>query len=342
MRDPILGIILAVAIPSSHASAWNDPQAPSPPRTLSALLLEHDRSLLDAIECFLGDATTSPDREEAHRLYFDLAIRRGWYERAAGRARDYLRQPPFGEAVALAQLIGAMDDARSGRLRAAIVLYRSLLSGLDPERDLRLAVDLADTMADTALAADDSDAAREIYACLLDRFGAAPDVVEKSNRELARIDLLGTSATAVDAVDLDGRPVVIGGGGGHQLLVFWATWSDPCRIEIPVINEIVDAYRPETIEVIGVALDATRESLAETVRREGIGWRQVHAATSGTDWTEAFDVSSVPCTILLDPEGTIIRLGLLGPMLPKGLAEILGPPDAEVDAPANLDDPLEE
>jgi len=49
------------------------------------------------------------------------------------------------------------------------------------------------------------------------------------------------------------------------LLNFWATWCGPCEILTPWFVDLQDQYRPEGLEIIGIALDedASKAEIAE-------------------------------------------------------------------------------
>jgi thiol-disulfide isomerase/thioredoxin len=60
--------------------------------------------------------------------------------------------------------------------------------------------------------------------------------------------------------DVDGAVQAVSKWDGKVLLVnFWATWCEPCRREIPVLNELQAAYGERGVQVIGVAIDDVEE-----------------------------------------------------------------------------------
>jgi thiol-disulfide isomerase/thioredoxin len=107
------------------------------------------------------------------------------------------------------------------------------------------------------------------------------------------------------------------------LVDFWATWCAPCVAELPRVQAAYAKYRDEGFEVVGVSLDETKSALLDFVRTRNIPWRQVHNASAGGDLVEAFGVNSIPATFLIDPQGTIVRLDLRGPVLDQALAKVI-------------------
>jgi thiol-disulfide isomerase/thioredoxin len=56
--------------------------------------------------------------------------------------------------------------------------------------------------------------------------------------------------------DLSGTPQAISQWDGKVLVVnFWATWCEPCRREIPLLNALQSEYAGKGVQVLGVAID---------------------------------------------------------------------------------------
>jgi thiol-disulfide isomerase/thioredoxin len=61
--------------------------------------------------------------------------------------------------------------------------------------------------------------------------------------------------------DLDGKDVSLSQYKGKVVLInFWATWCDPCRIEIPWLIEMQQKYGDKGFTVLGVAMDEEGKS----------------------------------------------------------------------------------
>lgn len=61
--------------------------------------------------------------------------------------------------------------------------------------------------------------------------------------------------------DLDGKDVSLSQYKGKAVLInFWATWCDPCRIEIPWLIEMQQKYGDKGFTVLGVAMDEEGKS----------------------------------------------------------------------------------
>ena len=56
--------------------------------------------------------------------------------------------------------------------------------------------------------------------------------------------------------DLDGKEVSLRDLKGKVVLVnFWATWCEPCRVEIPWLIEINQKYSPKGLVILGISED---------------------------------------------------------------------------------------
>jgi thiol-disulfide isomerase/thioredoxin len=70
--------------------------------------------------------------------------------------------------------------------------------------------------------------------------------------------------------DLDGKDVSLESLKGKVVLVnFWATWCEPCKVEIPELIELQQEYGPKGFTVLGVAMDDEgRSAVAPFVQKE--------------------------------------------------------------------------
>ena len=75
-----------------------------------------------------------------------------------------------------------------------------------------------------------------------------------------------------------------------------------------------------------------RTAVVDFAKARKIPWPQIHNASGAADLVEAFGVSSIPATYLIDPEGTIIRLDLRGKALDETLARLIKRPAATTSA----------
>lgn len=105
--------------------------------------------------------------------------------------------------------------------------------------------------------------------------------------------------------DMQGQEQRLSGYLGKWVLVnFWATWCSPCLSEMPELVALHNAHKDKDLVVIGVALDSTRESVAEFVSRLGVTYPVVFG-----DYKMAAQVGKVnalPTSYLFDPAGKAV------------------------------------
>jgi thiol-disulfide isomerase/thioredoxin len=66
----------------------------------------------------------------------------------------------------------------------------------------------------------------------------------------------GKPAPEVTLKDLDGKDLALSQYKGKVVLVnFWATWCEPCQVEIPWLIEIQQKYAAKGFTVLGIAMD---------------------------------------------------------------------------------------
>jgi thiol-disulfide isomerase/thioredoxin len=72
----------------------------------------------------------------------------------------------------------------------------------------------------------------------------------------------GKPAPEIKLKDLDDKEVRLADYKGKVVLVnFWATWCDPCRVEIPWLIDMQAKYGAKGFTVVGVAMDDEGKSV---------------------------------------------------------------------------------
>jgi thiol-disulfide isomerase/thioredoxin len=159
------------------------------------------------------------------------------------------------------------------------------------------------------LAGQESDA-RSVY----ERVVAQHPKSEPARRAagaVRRMDLVGTSLTLTGR-DLRGGTVDVQTYRGKTVLVlFWATWCEPCKADMAALRQVHEKYRKRGFEVICVNVDADRDEAIRYLQQGDLGWPQVHEA-GGLDSPLAtqFGIISLPTMFLADSKGTILSRNL--------------------------------
>jgi peroxiredoxin len=154
---------------------------------------------------------------------------------------------------------------------------------------------------------------------------------EQAKRLADKIQTTGRLEAGGEAPDFsqndpDGKPITLHGLRGKVLLVdFWASWCGPCRRENPHVRKLYDQYHEKGFDILGVSLDSDRQRWLDAIAKDGLIWHHVSDLKGWKNEAgQLYQVSSIPHTVLIDPQGKIIARNLRGPALEQKLAELLG------------------
>jgi len=293
---------------------------------VAAIQARHDRALIADLTAYLRNNPQAEDRDQAFAALFNKSIEHDWFTETEELAQQYLKSDPDGPVKALAQIIQTMARAQAGRFDEALARYKDLMQGLGQNDQEEFAASFSDTLANSAIAASEFAVARQVYSTLLSRFSESPNLRQKIEGDLKRIDKVGRPAPTFAAEDILGRPIRLDAYRGKYVLVdFWATWCAPCLGELPRLQEAHRTYHDAGFEIISVSLDETKAAVSDFAKVRKLPWPQIHNASSKADLVEAFAVGSIPATYLIDPDGTIIRLDLRGKAIDQALSRLMKP-----------------
>ncbi|HEX4023831.1 MAG TPA: TlpA disulfide reductase family protein [Steroidobacteraceae bacterium] len=96
---------------------------------------------------------------------------------------------------------------------------------------------------------------------------------------------------------------------GHPLIVnFWATWCEPCQREMPLLQQLWTQYRPEGLQIVGVAVDS-RSAVQQYLRRTAVKYPLLVGEAEGTAAVERFGIEPVlPFSVFADAQGRIVAV----------------------------------
>jgi thiol-disulfide isomerase/thioredoxin len=116
---------------------------------------------------------------------------------------------------------------------------------------------------------------------------------------------------------------VVGGGtsnlsgerGKVVLVNFWATWCEPCKAEMPGLQQLADELRGRPFILYSVDLQEDASQVEAFQRDFGLNLYAV--LDQDGDVTRAYGVRALPATFVIDQHG-VLRQQRLGPLLPGG------------------------
>ena len=99
------------------------------------------------------------------------------------------------------------------------------------------------------------------------------------------------------------------------LVNFWATWCEPCKAEMPGLQQLADELRDQPFRLYSVDLQEDEAAIQAFERQYDLKLYAV--MDQDGDATRAYGVRALPSTFLIDQRG-MLRLQRLGPLLAGG------------------------
>ena len=158
----------------------------------------------------------------------------------------------------------------------------------------------------------------------------------KSNERIAkllkRIEVLAKTAVGQKFTDFtlpspEGNPVKLSdiiAKNKYTLIDFWASWCGPCRREMPNVVAAYKEYNKKGFGIVGVSLDSDAEAWKKAIKDMGMTWDHM-SDVKGWECEGAalYGVNSIPATVLVAQDGTIVERNLRGEAIKEKLAELL-------------------
>ncbi len=189
------------------------------------------------------------------------------------------------------------------------------------------APDAAEALLQMGIAEEFSDREKEA----IERYGRIVKDFPESNAgrkargAIRRLESVG-QPLALEGKTTDGRPLSIRSLEGRPVLVhYWATWCEPCKVDMARIRELHEKYGPKRLAVVGIALDGDRKQLSGYLASKPLPWPCLHEA-GGLDGrlAEEFGVLTLPTMILVGADGKVVDRNVSIADLEKKIEEALG------------------
>jgi cytochrome c biogenesis protein CcmG/thiol:disulfide interchange protein DsbE len=102
--------------------------------------------------------------------------------------------------------------------------------------------------------------------------------------------------------------------GNVVVINLWATWCQPCVVEMPSIEQLQRAYGRRGLKIIAVSVDdpGTDEQIRDFVRRYGLTFEILHDPRGQDgDVSRIYQADKYPQTVVIGRDG-IIRKKVIG------------------------------
>jgi len=119
-----------------------------------------------------------------------------------------------------------------------------------------------------------------------------------------------TSPTFENYENFDGSTTSLSDFKGKYLYIdVWATWCAPCKAQIPYLEEIEKEYHSKNIVFVSMSVDKQedKQKWRAMVKEKQMSGIQILAPdATNSDFTRAYNITSIPRFIIIDTEGKII------------------------------------
>ncbi len=142
---------------------------------------------------------------------------------------------------------------------------------------------------------------------------------QMARRNSAVVANAGPSMKGVTAPDftlesVDGKSVRLSDFRGKGVLLnFWATWCQPCKIEMPWFAELQKQYGPQGLQIVGVAMDdASPKEIGDFAKDLGVNYPILVGKEAVGDAYGG--VQFLPATFYIGRDGKVVEkvFGLKG------------------------------
>lgn len=107
---------------------------------------------------------------------------------------------------------------------------------------------------------------------------------------------------ALDVLDMAGRRVSLADFKGRVLVLnFWASWCEPCRAEMPTLQQLPLVLGEDRVAVLGVNFKEGPRRIAQFTQAAGVTLPV--ALDPQGEVARAWGVKVFPTTLLIDPSG---------------------------------------
>jgi len=124
----------------------------------------------------------------------------------------------------------------------------------------------------------------------------------------------GQSAPIFKAQTQKGNTVDLEKLRGEVVLIdYWASWCGPCAKELPTLRKAYKRFADRGFEIISISFDTEVAAMNQFAAREKMTWPLIWAeGGEESDLAKLYNISGIPATFLIGPDGKVIDTDLRG------------------------------
>ncbi len=108
--------------------------------------------------------------------------------------------------------------------------------------------------------------------------------------------------------------------GKGVFLNFWGTWCGPCKQEFPYMANQYEVFKDRGVEIVAVNVGESNIAVKNFMESYGVNFPV--AMDKDRQVTEAYDITPLPTTFLINPEGKVIKV-IKGTMTERNVYEYM-------------------
>jgi len=119
---------------------------------------------------------------------------------------------------------------------------------------------------------------------------------------------VGSSAPPFAATDLKtGQPVALADFKGQVVLLnIWATWCEPCKIEMPSLEQLEKEIGPQGLRIVSVSVDeGGNDVVRQFVHDYGLTFQILHDPSARIE--RIYQTTGIPESFVINREGRIVK-----------------------------------
>jgi peroxiredoxin len=117
----------------------------------------------------------------------------------------------------------------------------------------------------------------------------------------------GKPAPDFELQSLEGKAIKLSDFRGKAVVVnFWATWCEPCRLEMPWFVDLQKKYGPEGLQILGISEDedAKPDEIGKFAKDLGVNYPVLLGKDSVAE--DYGGIPFLPVTVFVDRNGKIV------------------------------------